>query len=122
MGFNLFDNRRRCPDAEFTEITWHFEGEFATERSVTAVGVHFLARDQLFSYARKLVVGGYEPNAQSQEDRKNQPDHRFFEDVYELFFLFGQGTHYISSEFFICCSSCGHFDQVILRQPYPSEV
>ena len=67
--FNLFDNRRRCPDAEFTEITWHFEGEFATERSVTAVGVHFLARDQLFSYARKLVVGGYEPNAQSQEDR-----------------------------------------------------
>ena len=106
----------------FPEITWHFEGEFATKSSMTPVGVHFPAHVQLFSYARKLVEGGYEPNAQSNEDRKNEPGNWRFEDGYELIFLFGQGTHYISSELFICCSSCGHFVQVKLRQPYLSEV
>ena len=90
------------------EITWHFEGEFAAERSVTAVWVHFSAHVQLFSHARKLVVGDYEPNAQCHEDRENEPGNRCFEDGHELIFLFGQGTRYISSELFICCSSCGH--------------
>ena len=62
----------------FLEITWHLEGEFATERSVTAVGVHSSVHVQLFSYARELVDGGYEPNAQSNEDRKNEPGNRLF--------------------------------------------